>query len=557
MMTARSSDACLKRLHVGDGDLVALSALSDSWIGRPPAAVAKSLGDALVHMVHADGVRVELRDPEGRGPWVASAGGRPRAAKPLPGERPDRETRPVTFPIGLEAKLGRVAIWCERPGFPNDLESVLLQAAANDVAIALQHSALLLRHERVERILGVRVTQQEAVAQLGLRVLTGMPVQQVFDQAVALVATTLHTELADVLELAPDGESLLVRAGVGWPPGAVEPCQDTALGAELRREIQGAPATLLRARGAASGLSVIIHDHHRRFGLLTAYSLAAREFTTDDLHFLQSVANLIAAALQRHRAAAEREASLAETWRAVAARDRAVSIVSHDLVNPLSTVQICVNALLDPDPPSVAGMRQMAEIIQRSATWMQQIVQDLLDHTTLDAGRLVLDRQPTAVPEVIGAAQVMFAPVARDQELKFQACTGRGLPPVHADRRRLLQILSNLLGNAMKFTPPGGHVVLSARATRGGRNDCGAGGVRFQVRDTGPGIAPEDQEHIFDWFWHAERAGRGGTGLGLAIAAGLVSAHSGRLRVESDGHRGSTFWFTVPCSGEAPAVGGM
>jgi len=167
MMTARSSDACLKRLHVGDGDLVALSALSDSWIGRPPAAVAKSLGDALVHMVHADGVRVELRDPEGRGPWVASAGGRPRAAKPLPGERPDRETRPVTFPIGLEAKLGRVAIWCERPGFPNDLESVLLQAAANDVAIALQHSALLLRHERVERILGVRVTQQEAVAQLG------------------------------------------------------------------------------------------------------------------------------------------------------------------------------------------------------------------------------------------------------------------------------------------------------------------------------------------------------------------------------------------------------
>jgi signal transduction histidine kinase len=123
---------------------------------------------------------------------------------------------------------------------------------------------------------------------------------------------------------------------------------------------------------------------------------------------------------------------------------------------------------------------------------------------------------------------------------------------VYADQRRLLQVLSNLLGNAMKFTPPGGRVVLSAR--RG--NGSGAG-VRFQVRDTGPGIAPEDQEHIFDWFWHAERGGRGGSGLGLAIAAGLVRAHSGQLRVESDGHRGSRFSFTVPCTGAMPPVGDM
>jgi signal transduction histidine kinase len=195
----------------------------------------------------------------------------------------------------------------------------------------------------------------------------------------------------------------------------------------------------------------------------------------------------------------------------------------------------------------------MADIIQRSAAWMRQIAQDLLDHTSLDAGHLVVERRPTAVTELIDAARVMFAPVAGDQELEFQVYTGRALPPVHVDQRRLLQVLSNLLGNAMKFTPAGGRVVLSARATTSGHNWGGVGGVRFQVCDTGPGIAPENQEHIFDWFWHAGRGGSG-SGLGLAIAAGLVRAHGGRLHVESDGHRGSIFWFTVPCSGGATMV---
>jgi signal transduction histidine kinase len=526
--------------------------MSTSWTGRPLTAIAESLRDLLVRMVHPDGVRVELRDPVGKAPSVASVGGRSPGAETFPDEHPALETRSVTVPIRLEAEFGRVAIWCNRPGFPSGLESVLIQAATNDVAIALQHSALLLRHERVERILEVRAVQQEAVAQLSMRALTGMPVQDVLDEAVAVVATTLHTDLADVLELAADERSLVVRAGVGWLPGTRAHRQEIVLDADLQPEIRFTPSPLLRDRGAASGLSVIIHDHDRPFGLLSAYSLAAREFTTDELHFLQSIANLVAAAVQRHRAQAEREKSLAEARRAGAARDRAVSIVSHDLVNPLSTVQICASALLDQQPPSVAEMRHMADIIQRSATWMRQIVQDLLDHTSLDAGRLVLNRQPTGVSEVMSAAEVMFAPVAREQELEFHVHTGPSLPAVYADQRRLLQVLSNLLGNAMKFTPAGGRVVLSARLGNG----SGAG-VRFQVRDTGPGIAPEDQEHIFDWFWHAERAGRGGSGLGLAIAAGLVRAHGGQLRVESDGHCGSRFRFTVPCTGGMPPVGDM
>jgi signal transduction histidine kinase len=247
----------------------------------------------------------------------------------------------------------------------------------------------------------------------------------------------------------------------------------------------------------------------------------------------------------------QREDLLAQLRRAVAARDRAVGVVSHDLGNPLSTIQICATALLDPEQPSEEGIRGMAEIIQRSAAWMQQIVHDLLDRASLDSGSLVLDRQTIQLPGLLDAARVMFVPVAEDHGVSFRVESGVDLPPVDADPARLLQVLSNLLGNAIKFTPAGGRVVLSVSPDE----DVFTGGIgsgerspaiRFSVGDNGPGITSEDLGHIFDWFWQSKRDGRSGTGLGLAIARGLIEAHQGRLRVDSSPGRGSTFWFTLP-----------
>ena len=112
------------------------------------------------------------------------------------------------------------------------------------------------------------------------------------------------------------------------------------------------------------------------------------------------------------------------------------------------------------------------------------------------------------------------------------------LPPVLADRDRLLQVFSNLLGNALKFTPAGGEIRVGARVEDEQ--------VLFYVRDTGPGIPTELLAHIFDRFWQANRTDRRGAGLGLSIARGIVEAHGGRLQVESEPGRGSTFSFTVP-----------
>jgi signal transduction histidine kinase len=267
---------------------------------------------------------------------------------------------------------------------------------------------------------------------------------------------------------------------------------------------------------------------------------------------MQVMANLLSTGLQRNAAELERQELLEQAQRAVVARDRAVSIVSHDLRTPLSTIDMCAGALLDPDAPSLDGVRHMAHMIHQCTAWTQQIVQDLLDRASLDSGTLALKREPTVVADVLDVAQGMFTPMTEERSLELVVDKGLDLPLIDADPRRLLQVLSNLLSNAVKFTPAGGTVILSAKRTaddpstgrRAGQRDA----VRFAVRDTGPGMPSEDVAHIFEWFWHSPRNGSGGTGLGLAIAKGLIEAHHGSLKVESAPGQGSTFWFTVPAS---------
>jgi signal transduction histidine kinase len=145
----------------------------------------------------------------------------------------------------------------------------------------------------------------------------------------------------------------------------------------------------------------------------------------------------------------------------------------------------------------------------------------------------------------MGTAETLFLPVAGEQGLELAIEYAADLPRVDADPHRLQQALSNLLGNAIKFTPAGGRVLLSARVA----DDQEEGlAIRFAVSDTGPGIPEQDLPHVFDWFWHSPGGERTSTGLGLAIAKGVIEAHSARLMVESSPGRGSTFWFTLPVS---------
>jgi signal transduction histidine kinase len=298
----------------------------------------------------------------------------------------------------------------------------------------------------------------------------------------------------------------------------------------------GTASALLAELGLSRGMVAPIRLDGRPRGLLLLGIEPADFDGADNVAFGRVLADRIGLELERSRAHRRSE-------RAVAASELAVGIVSHDLGNPLATIQICANALLDPEPQPAAGVCEIAEIIRRSAAWMQQIIRDLLDRVSLDAGRLPLIRESVAVSDVMGTAQAMFRPLAGEEGLEFAIEYAGDLPRVDADPHRLQEVLSNLLGNAMKFTPAGGRVVLSARAASDQENRPA---VRFAVSDTGPGIPEQDLPHVFDWFWHSQTGKRASTGLGLAIAKGVIEAHRAHLMVESAPGSGSTFWFNLP-----------
>ncbi len=242
------------------------------------------------------------------------------------------------------------------------------------------------------------------------------------------------------------------------------------------------------------------------------------------------------------RRAVERQRLLDAARRATRARDEVLGVVAHDLRNPLATVQMCASAIAAGASPD--QVEEMTGVIRRSAEWMEHIIRDLLDVTAIEAGRLTVERAALPVEDVLDAARERYAPLAAARGILFDARTTGDTPPppIDADFDRLQQVVGNLVGNAIKFTPTGGRVTLAAAPTRLGDAEA----VRFEIADTGPGIPTAHLPHLFDRFWQARETRRGGAGLGLAIAKGIVEAHGGTIGVESAAGAGARFWFVVP-----------
>jgi two-component system, sensor histidine kinase and response regulator len=242
---------------------------------------------------------------------------------------------------------------------------------------------------------------------------------------------------------------------------------------------------------------------------------------------------------QEARARAEADARHMEQLKqkaeaATRARDDVLATVSHDLKNPLGTIYTSAALLLEMQMGPDAQRRQI-DIIRRTAQRMDRLILDLLDVSRMEAGRFSVEPQPESGRSILLEAKELHGGIAAAKHVELSC----DLPPddiaVHADRHRVLQVLSNLLGNAVKFTADGGSIVM--RLERHGD------AARFSVSDTGVGIPQEDLPRIFDRFWHAGEGG--GSGLGLAIAQGIVQAHGGSITADS-GPGGTTFSFTLP-----------
>jgi signal transduction histidine kinase len=222
---------------------------------------------------------------------------------------------------------------------------------------------------------------------------------------------------------------------------------------------------------------------------------------------------------------------------AVATRDEVMAIVAHDLRNPLGA--ITMRASLMRDQSSVAQTRQHAELIVNTGLRMEYLIKTMLDVATMEAGRFSLISAPCNVDEVLDEITALFEPTANAKKVTLARRVAETGLVIHADRARVLQVLSNLIGNALKFTPRGGTITLAVE-----RTDESA---RFAVIDTGPGISPDHLKRIFERFWKEERIpGVKGTGLGLFIAKRIVEGHGGEIWAESEHGQGARFYFTLP-----------
>jgi signal transduction histidine kinase len=230
------------------------------------------------------------------------------------------------------------------------------------------------------------------------------------------------------------------------------------------------------------------------------------------------------------------------------AREQVLAVVAHDLRNPLSTILGAASLLEDPTQDA-REIRETLALIHRAVDRMNRLIGDLLDVTRLEVGRLVLEQEPIAVRDLLAQTLESWEATATSRGLSFEIDpVSEGLA-VFADGSRVLQVLDNLVGNAVKFSDAGGRIAV--RATRG---EGSTTEVRFSVSDTGPGIPPEVLKELFQRFWQANAADRRGIGLGLAICKGIVEAHGGRIWCESQLGHGARFTFTLPITHQTAAA---
>ena len=238
---------------------------------------------------------------------------------------------------------------------------------------------------------------------------------------------------------------------------------------------------------------------------------------------------------------------------ALRARDEMAGVVSHDLRNPVQAVKMLSGAILaaEGDEAVSPAVAEQAAVILRAAEQMDALIEDLLDATRIEAGQLRVQPEPVDAERLVRTATETLEPLATAKEQTLAVELGRPLPRVMADAERVVQILSNVVGNAIKFTPRGGRVTVAVERAgpelpeNGG--EPAAPAVLFIVRDDGPGFPAAQLPHIFDRYWQSRRTGRtSGAGLGLPIAKGIVEAHGGRIRVASAEGEGTTVEFTLP-----------
>jgi signal transduction histidine kinase len=449
---------------------------------------------------------------------------------------------------------------------PADLD--LLLAFAGQAAVAIENARLF---QQTDQALARRVEELTILQRIDQELNRSLDLDQVLSLALewALRLTTADGGSIGLLHAtAENGPATLQLLAYRGPEQPLEERTIPASHPLLRRLLAGRESIITTSPSLTKALdstlflaqlAVPILREGQVIGLISLESTQTGHFTAEDTAFVERLADRAAVAIENSRLYAEAQA-------ANDAKNAFISIITHELRLPMTVITGYTDLLLQ----QLAGPLNEDQItflrtVRRNTDRMNVLIRDLADINRLETGRLRLEPEPLDLAKIVHQ-------VARDlhEDLHHRQQTldidlPAGLPPVYTDRTRLAQILSNLLTNAHKYTPDGGHLALSARTVASSHaagshaadSHIADSHIAVAITDDGLGISPADQQQLFNQFYRAAAAAvreQAGWGLGLSIVKMLVEAQGGQIDLESEPDVGSTFTFTIPLAG-TPAGG--
>ena len=459
--------------------------------------------------------------------------------------------------------IGSIVIYRIEPGHFADKYIELLKTFADQAVIAIENVRLFTELEARTKQLSRSVGELKALGEVGQAVsstldletvlstivtratqLAGMDAGAIYEYDEEREEFFLHTadrfsdELVEALRASPirKGEGALGRLAVTREPVQVRDIADAGVYQSRVRKI-------LLGLGHRSLLAVPLLREDRVMGGLTVNRKTPGEFAPEVVALLQTFASQSALAIQNARLFREIKEKSRELETASRHKSEFLANMSHELRTPLNAI-IGFSEVLSEKLFGEINAKQeeyIADILQ-SGRHLLSLINDILDLSKIEAGRMELERTTFHLPNAIENALTLVRERAQRHGITLGRTIDDRLGIIDADERKVKQVLLNLLSNALKFTPEGGRIDVRAAA----RDD----GVEISVTDTGVGIAPEDQEAVFEEFRQVGTASKKveGTGLGLAISRKFIELHGGRIWVESQVGKGSTFAFTLPPS---------
>lgn len=422
------------------------------------------------------------------------------------------------------------------------VDGVLVAADKANVAVIRAESALRERVASDERSAAGFVLLLALVA-LAVVIVVGWLVRRLNLLAAELRRGVEEESSLHHLAGALNGAASAEEVGRQVTRAAVERTRSSA--AFLERQIDGETARSVTASTGvpvpgAITLRVPVSIDGTGFGDLVLHGAARVSVYSKSEHaYAGALGGLVTAALSRVLLMEREQRALTEAEEAVRYRDQMLRVVSHDLKNPLHTIGM-VTEMLGSSTLGEAERQKQLRIVTRTVQRMNRLIHDLLDAARVQSGySLPIAPVSVEIQTLLADVAELVAAQARRKSLTLAWSADDAPESLLADRDRLLQVFLNLIGNAIKFTPEGGRIETHVWSEADNL-------VRFSISDTGPGIAAENLDKLFEPFWQAKDRATLGTGLGLSIARGIIEAHGGTIWVESKPGEGTRFTFTLP-----------